>query len=394
MTMPPLDDHIYLTGVESEHVVAVSKADGAIVWRAVVQGANKIHHYSNALLAHPPTGNIIAVVGKQFVAFDARTGAIAWKPAEPKKNGGRPTATTETGILADQAVESAWYTSEAGKDDEASFLRNLVVCAVNCQVNGLRLSDGIEQWNFFHRDLGGNPTVLLEDGVLYVGGLGVLFALNALNGKQIWASRIPDVIVQLHIASMRSSPLYRPRYCDPTSQHPGTVPAIFSQSESKKAGSGDGPTAQADRLVVVARREVFQVDPATGQDLPGAPKFDLGYRVPGSQHTGIYPFPTTGRALVWAGAMLRLFDMLSGDIVWLKMIPSVEGYTPNVHVGPGAGSGLAVCLDPRSGEIRWQRKLTNGARFTSVATFGAGNGEANRSPELGPVLAARLLVNS
>ncbi|KAI9341812.1 hypothetical protein DFJ73DRAFT_945338 [Zopfochytrium polystomum] len=60
-------------------------------------------------------------------------------------------------------------------------------------VQARRLSDGAILWSFVDDGLGPHPFLLIEDGVLYVGGLGELFALDARSGSLLWSTVVPEI---------------------------------------------------------------------------------------------------------------------------------------------------------------------------------------------------------
>ncbi|KAI9331409.1 hypothetical protein DFJ73DRAFT_963703 [Zopfochytrium polystomum] len=350
-------DLLFLAGVNGARVIAVSKsARGARAWVSAPWPSD--NRKSNSIIAHPPSGSIVAVLSGRALALDARSGCIRWTSPKLKgkglwAGGSFATVALDCGALAtlpDGTDACHWF----AEDDDASrtALRDMMFLAQGF-VQARRLSDGAILWSFVDDGLGPHPFLLIEDGVLYVGGLGELFALDARSGSLLWSTVVPEIRIHIILATMRSTPLYVPRNYDPSSGRPWVAaPAASGSSASsreEKMGPSDAPVSP---LFASIREQIVQLDPSTGHVIPGSAVLSFkdmvkGYCTP----TGITPLPSKGLLLAWNREIVFVSDERTGKSKY--RINFKNRHLPSVLFGSGAPP-LPATVDalapPESGE--------------------------------------------
>ncbi|KAI9346740.1 hypothetical protein DFJ73DRAFT_837356, partial [Zopfochytrium polystomum] len=332
-------DFIFVTGRGGNLVVAVSKSHrGETRWRTRVE-TNKLPGHENALVPHPPTNTLVVGAGSYLCSLDAATGRHAWCASELWGWGtASPTVALDCSALATTQRLESWYPSaSAGAADEENgadrTLRDTVFWASNFQVRGIRLSDGEDRWSFEKPGLGEVPTMLIEDGTLYVGGLGILYALDALTGKHLW-SVSPGVAGQLILATMRSSPLYRPRNYDPSSPAQDLEAPSQEKTSAKETKASTSAAANSNSPLYAGNHSKIQLaDCESGSKAPPIDLKCFSWRQ--GQCTGIIPLPSRKWILAHYGATLTLYSRETGTNVWQKKLKVFE-YPVTVVVGPGA----------------------------------------------------------
>ncbi|KAI9342738.1 hypothetical protein DFJ73DRAFT_944045 [Zopfochytrium polystomum] len=252
--------------------------------------------------------------------------------------------------LPDGTDACHWF----AKDDDASrtALRDMMFLAQGF-VQARRLSDGAILWSFVDDGLGPHPFLLIEDGVLHVGGVGELFALDARSGSLLWSTVVPEIRIHIILATMRSSPLYVPRNYDPSSGRPWVAaPAAAGSSASsreEKKGPSDAPVSP---LFASIREQIVQLDPSTGHVIPGSAVVSFkdmvkGYCTP----TGITPLPSKALLLAWNCEIVFVSDERTGKSKY--RINFKNRHLPSVLFGSGAPPLPATAealAPPESGE--------------------------------------------
>ncbi|KAI9337909.1 hypothetical protein DFJ73DRAFT_962262 [Zopfochytrium polystomum] len=346
-------DLVFVAGVHSNSVVAVSKSSrGARAWVATTGAIPETR--SNSLIAHPPTGCVVAVLGRRTLALHARSGRVRWVTPELRgsgllSTGCRPVVALDCGALAvrpDGTDACRWflddYDTAAAEPSQPAMLRDMLFLG-HYSVYGKRVSDGAHLWTFEHSGVGAHPMLLIEDGVLYVGGVGELFALDALSGTLLWSVKVPEFrAVEMILSTMRTSPLYLPRNYDPSSTNRPSVPTASSSSSTTASDDTKKEKKQAppalphvSPLFVSVREKIVQLDPSTGRVVPDRPTISFKDLVKGScSPTGIIPLPSKGRLLVWNREIVYLANEQTGKCDKYRI--NFKWYLPSLLVGSGA----------------------------------------------------------
>ncbi|KAI8804351.1 hypothetical protein BJ742DRAFT_871881 [Cladochytrium replicatum] len=207
-------------------------------------------------------------------------------------------------------------------------IEGYVFVACNGKVRAVRLDDGADLWEF-KTEWSNNvslPALLVEDGVLYSGGNRRVYAIGAYKGHQLWATSIPYPANNLHnLATMRSSTLLRPARFDP------------SQSQSYEPHK---KSPLHDCIFVGARG---YITPISRQD--GSPvvyddnrSAEITLKGAGYVHVDTVVLPSSGTAVVGAGAVLKRIKLVDGQTVWENPL---KGFgIGNVAVVVGGGIRL------------------------------------------------------
>jgi outer membrane protein assembly factor BamB len=210
---------------------------------------------------------------------------------------------------------------------------DIAFVATNFIVRAIRISDGVDLWQHSTSIIAGSsslPALLIEDGVLYVAGNGRVYALNPLNGQQIW---FQDIGYREHctLATVRSG--------DPTLNIPTNRRQDNINSGSRDSKSGGRVTDFKKALFVGANGYVTAISKENGERLPipsGSICGDVPLRGTGFYATQVIPLPSDNKSyLAASGINLRLYRMETGAMVWENKLSGMGLGMLNVLVGSG-----------------------------------------------------------
>ncbi|KAJ1561503.1 hypothetical protein HK405_003728 [Cladochytrium tenue] len=311
---PPSSDPADLLFIGADgHLVAIHKVSGVPVWSTRAPG---LVYTAPTLLPHPPRGLLLVGCGRRVLALRAADGAQAWSTSLAGAGLGNVSlAMQPTGAAASDAQSA----KAAGPPHMTA---DVVFVAANYVVRAVRLSDGADLWEFRLPTVAtfwDSPALLIEDGVLYVARRGRVHAIDALKGHQLWSVDLAVKETVFDIATMRSSPLFRPSGFDPS------VPSPQNRDQSKKRD------VLAGVLVAGTLGTIKLLSQADGQPLP------LAGAVAGAAlaHTRLIPLPASGSLLVSCGVNLRRFDLHSGTLIWENRLNGMGVGSMSILVGAG-----------------------------------------------------------
>ncbi|KAJ1535456.1 hypothetical protein HK405_015676, partial [Cladochytrium tenue] len=320
-------------------VHALRKRDGASVWDTPLRGAG---WKPTSLLPHPPSDTLLAAAGANLRALDARDGKQRWENRLEGIGYGYASLTMEPSSAVPTAAADA-DAADGGASDPgrptpgaSRSLADVVYVALNSIVRAVRASDGADLWEFrvpFMESVSPVPSLLIEDGVLFVSGNGRVVAVDALKGQKIWAADTKHRGLSI-LATMRSSPMVRPLAFDPTAELSSPRPRIPSDTK---------PTLLQSSLLFGASgylgaRPKHEEPPQPQSADPAAPLPDrqpLSIKGSGYFPVSVVPLPDSGDVVVASGANLRRYHLDSGDLCWENKLTGIGIGNPAILIGCG-----------------------------------------------------------
>ncbi|KAJ1558238.1 hypothetical protein HK405_014108, partial [Cladochytrium tenue] len=145
------------------------------------------------LLPHAPTAALLVAAGPQLRALAAADGRLLWENGLAGIGSDYTSLSIEPPpppppLPVEVAVSSEPAPPEAGTGTASTVAgAGVVYVAANFTVRAVRLSDGADLWEFRPPVLANfstTPSLLVEDGVLYVAGNGRVYALDAAKGHK------------------------------------------------------------------------------------------------------------------------------------------------------------------------------------------------------------------
>ncbi|KAJ3070285.1 hypothetical protein HDU98_006701 [Podochytrium sp. JEL0797] len=431
------------------YVHAFDARSGTLVWTSVLTGTG---FYDTDVIPNPFDDTLLVTSGANLRCISATTGTPLWENKLIGIGYGNPTIAQgrdaakfkENSSVRDPHPKTPHYANSQIDSD------NVVFVARDSNVTAILIDSGRDLWvretALFARGFGSKPFLVVDQGVLFVAGNGVILALNAMSGEEVWKSEIPDrsactlavmtsgnptenIPFNRHRVSASSKPdfteaiFYGARgYIDVFYKSTGlpfpmpggelTLPGVgFSSSEmfplhasrSILVATGinlrhysleTGQLMWENKLMGMGCLGVLSVVVGSGVSLPvesneGLPAYSAVESVAGSASGGEKVDAVSRLLFVCLVGEVRAIRMQDGMEVW-KYEPSFmqSCVFTNVFVEDGCvflgGSGLVTCLDAGSGQVVWLRKnaIWYGAT-TFVATVRSGNGEANRASLFG-----------
>jgi outer membrane protein assembly factor BamB len=208
-------------------------------------------------------------------------------------------------------------------------------------ISAVDLRDGKERWR--QRIAGtGMPTgAIVGSKYIHADGTGAVIALDARNGRLLWATRLPSSFAMssvadggdgnVYVAGWFTTGVYALRASD------GAV--VWRHMFSKYyTGTGDGPIPLANGAIISQYLERI------------APKPPWGWQV-------------------WMGSRVRqhvfALDSRNGKLLWDRVVATGEAaqwnnsaiplvYRRRLYIG-SAVAPIVTCLDAKTGKISWQR---------------------------------------
>ncbi|KAI9354096.1 hypothetical protein DFJ73DRAFT_759532 [Zopfochytrium polystomum] len=328
------------------HVAALSKDSGKLVWHSTLKGTL---YQPTIVLPHPPSHSLLVAVGANLRRLSAATGATDWEnkltgigigysslaqvpPRTTAYDPATPQSPSEPSPPASPASQAPSMTASLSSSPQPpppplppspsekaspAVLKGIVFVAARFVVRAIRLSDGADLWEFatpIHSGASTLPSLLIEDGVLYVAGNGRVYALDPLKGQQIWFSDIRHRFY-CTLATMRSSPLYRPQRFDPSS----TTPYEVAKSPLQEA------------VFFNSLGYVTPTDANTGSPIDA----DIVLKGVGFTAGAIIPLPSSNSAIVASGVNLRRVSLTDGSLMWENTLKKMGLGVVSVLVGAG-----------------------------------------------------------
>ncbi|KAJ3070287.1 hypothetical protein HDU98_006703 [Podochytrium sp. JEL0797] len=430
------------------YVHAFDTRTGTLVWTSVLTGTG---FNETDLVPNPFDDTLLVTSGANLRCISATTGTPLWENKLIGIGVGNPTIAQgrdaakfkENTSVRDPHPKTPHYANSQIDSD------NMVFVARNSNVRAILIDSGRDLWvretALFARGFGGKPFLLIDQGVLYVSGNGVILALNAMSGDEVWKAEIPNrsactlavmtsgnptenIPFNRHRVSASSKPDFTEAifygaggYIDILYKANGmpfpmpggeiTLPGVgFSSSEmfplhasrSILVATGinlrhysleTGRLVWENRLTGMGNGYVLSVVVGSGVSLPvesneGLPAYSAVESMGGSSSEKVQVDAVSRLLFVCLGGKVRAIRMQDGMEVW-KYEPSFmqSCVFTNVFVEDGCvflgGSGLVTCLDAGSGRVVWLRRKAIRHGKTFVATVRSGNGEANRTSLFG-----------
>ncbi|KAI9340076.1 hypothetical protein DFJ73DRAFT_564714 [Zopfochytrium polystomum] len=289
-------------------------------------------------------------------------------PASPTAPPPRsPTATTAaasggSGLLAyvASASTSAVATnSSVGTATAAAATEGheLLFASAGSKVYALHVETGQTVW--VRQQYGPHLALLVEDGALFVVGGEEIAALDSLSGRKLWSVPNPRTGGIATVATMRSSPLTRPRNHDPSLPCPAPPPTPV-------------PSPLLTAVFVGANGYVTLLEAERGHRIrppqSRAATDDISVPHTWYEPVSVVPLRTSHTAIVTSRVSVRRVSLRDGRLLWDASIPGV-GKTGLAGVVVGEG---VPPLSRLAGQRSLRRRLRHAVSFHSDTAGRAG----------------------
>ncbi|KAI8807486.1 quinon protein alcohol dehydrogenase-like superfamily [Cladochytrium replicatum] len=305
------DDLLYVGVLGFVH--ALRKSSGTLVWSKTL---DKTGFNPTVIQPHPPTTSLIVSSGANLRCLSASNGEQLWE--NPLIGFGMGYSTV--------ALEPPAHPAPAPPVQPESNLARLadyMFVGCNRTVRALRLSDGVDLWQF-DTPMSGScstlPALLVEDGVLFVSGNRNVWGLDAFKGQQLWQTTLPDGDSYHTLATMRSGPLSRPQRFDPSSV----------------AGYETTKSALQSILFVGASGFVTRIEREQGFPAPLDDKSaHITIKGVGFPEVQAIPLPSSSTAIVAAGVNVRRISLKNNEVLWENQLKGMGFGVVTILVGGG-----------------------------------------------------------
>ncbi|KAI8804349.1 quinon protein alcohol dehydrogenase-like superfamily [Cladochytrium replicatum] len=319
--MVNIDSWIFV-GVDG-YVFALDKVTGAIQWESVLTGTLV---NPTLIMPHPPTRSLVVGSGPNLRCLSAETGIQKWE--NKLKDIGLGYSSLALEHVANSAPTAPSKPAYSANQSPLP-LEAFAFVGVNGKVRAIRLDDGADLWEFKTELLMGAtqlPALLIEDGVLFIGGRKRVWAVDAFKGQELWCTVLPHGFKYHNLATMRSSPLSRPARFDPSS--------TSSYEVSKKS-------PLHDCLYVGANGYITPISKVDGSPvyLDNARLSEIVLKGVGYVFVESILLPSSDSALVGAGTNIRRISLNDGQMMWENTLQGMGVGNVSMIVGGGVSSG-------------------------------------------------------
>ncbi|KAI8799453.1 hypothetical protein BJ742DRAFT_781394 [Cladochytrium replicatum] len=441
-------DSLLFIGVQGlVHVVL--KSSGQHVWSAKTGVPLPwIKHPITIVQPHPPTASLLVSSGPNLRCLAATTGDLIWENKLGNLKSGLSMVALEPSTYPNTVPAAATgVDDDAHSRDLSDYVfvaGNWAVRALRLSDG----TDRWEFKTPLNASCSSLPAMLIEDGVLFLSGNRHVWAIDATTGKEMWCTKLPSGDSWHCLSTMRSSALCRPVRFDPSSPspyvvqktptegllfaglssvdinngnivyvHPEPVPPTFGPVkgplipdpeiiplpssntaivsyginvrrvslndarnvwENELRGMGFGAlTMLVGGGVVVAGSDMHNSPPSYKAAIVGSPFDEVHY---------------SDRVFVAACDRLFSISISKGETLWECKLSffNPRGLRPPFVLPEGDGrvyvsaNGYIRCVDADSGEQMWQSHQIE-TSFSSLASYGSGNGETNRTSVFHPI---------